>query len=216
MRESHRKELPQRMKNLLTDVAILAQIRHGFPVSVSHRTQSVQTSPKPRLWLKTFSMSDVDLLWQTIQLDRQSAERKDIWPGIESREDLGIYISDGHPGRTESIEFTYLIFDLEGVVLGTFHVHSISWYHRRAELGYWILAAKAGNGFAQEALQLIEPELWSMGFHRLEIRCDPANTRSCRVAEKSGYEFEGTLQLETWTGERFRDTSVYGKVAHLK
>jgi len=59
-------------------------------------------------------------------------------------------------------------------------------------------------------------ETWAFeerGMHRVEWRCDPANTRSIASAERLGMTYEGILRGD-WVinGER-RDTMVYALLA---
>ncbi len=49
-----------------------------------------------------------------------------------------------------------------------------------------------------------------MGANRLEIRCDPRNVRSRRVAERAGYKLEAELRREQVGPDgNLRDTLIY-------
>jgi RimJ/RimL family protein N-acetyltransferase len=66
---------------------------------------------------------------------------------------------------------------------------------RQAELGYMTLPAARGRGAATRALALLSRWcLDELGLERLELRIDPANAGSIRVAERTGYRLEGTLR----------------------
>ena len=64
-----------------------------------------------------------------------------------------------------------------------------------AEIGYLIGPAARGRGAATSAVELLTR--WSfdeLGLERLELRIDPANIGSERVAERTGYRREGILR----------------------
>jgi RimJ/RimL family protein N-acetyltransferase len=80
------------------------------------------------------------------------------------------------------------------------------------ELGCWAVSAVEGHGVVRaacvEALRLAR----SWGVERVQWHCDPANTRSCGLAVRLGFQHEGTLRSSyPLRGER-RDTAVYGLV----
>lgn len=99
-----------------------------------------------------------------------------------------------------------------GEVLGGMGVHNIVWGHDRCEIGYWVAAAAEGRGIISEALQALERALFDTGFHRLEIRCRPENTRSASVAERNGYILEGRFREGVCEGNAYHDTLVYAKI----
>lgn len=109
--------------------------------------------------------------------------------------------------------FDFGIFRKEdGMYLGNIGVHTISWQHQRAELGYWILGNFEGKGYMSEAVGLIESELFSMGFNRVEIHCSSLNEKSAAVPKRCGYRLEGHLRQDGIERDRYRDTLVFGKI----
>jgi RimJ/RimL family protein N-acetyltransferase len=79
------------------------------------------------------------------------------------------------------------------------------------EIGYWIHGAHQGAGYATEAAgALTQIGFRVLGLSRLEIRCDPANAASARVADKLGYLHEVTRRaLDRDVEGRPRDTMVW-------
>ena len=81
------------------------------------------------------------------------------------------------------------------------------------EIGYWLRAGYAGQGFASEAVAAIaEIGRIHLRARRIEIRMSDRNERSWRVAERCGFPLEGILKNER--RELFgglRDTRVYAK-----
>jgi RimJ/RimL family protein N-acetyltransferase len=106
-------------------------------------------------------------------------------------------------------DFIYAIFNLdETEVVGGSGLHTRAG-ENAFEIGYWISAPRAGNGFATEA----SAALTRVGFEfcevdRIEIRVDPANEASRNVPRKLGYLEEATLRRRLQYPE-VRDVVVY-------
>jgi RimJ/RimL family protein N-acetyltransferase len=79
------------------------------------------------------------------------------------------------------------------------------------EIGYWIRADAEGHGFVTEAVAA----LTRVGFEherleRIEIRCDPENTRSAAVPRRLGYVHEANLRGRVRDSrDRARDVMVF-------
>jgi len=72
---------------------------------------------------------------------------------------------------------------LGGVILGAM---------RGAHIGYWIDKNYANRGFTTQAvLAIADYSFDALKLHRVEINLRPENAASRRVAEKSGFIFEG-------------------------
>ena len=55
-------------------------------------------------------------------------------------------------------------------------------------IGYWLLAGARGRGLATRAVRLISDwAIEDLGIKRLRLFTEPANERSQRVAERSGF-----------------------------
>lgn len=81
-----------------------------------------------------------------------------------------------------------------------------------AEVAYWTLPAARGRGVAGRALRRLTRWCAEIGLHRLELLHAIENTASCRVAEKSGYDYEGTLRQAVPHADGFHDMHLH---AHL-
>ncbi len=92
-------------------------------------------------------------------------------------------------------DFTYGIFDRgETIVIGGTGLHTRLGPQAR-EIGYWIRIDYAGQGLATEvAAALTRVAFVVDGVTRVEIRCDPRNTRSAAIPRKLGYQHEATLR----------------------
>jgi len=102
----------------------------------------------------------------------------------------------------------------DGLLVGKGGLHTIDWSLPKFEIGYWVRASCAGQGFATEATAaLAGMARGALGAVRLEIRSDARNAPSRRVAEKCGFELEGILRRSRRDGEgALADACVYAKV----
>jgi len=108
-------------------------------------------------------------------------------------------------------EWAFGVLDLHGgEVLGGAGLH-----RREApdalEIGYWLRADAVGRGLATEAVEaLARVALGTGAVTRVEIRCDPRNTRSIAVARRAGFRHLRTLVAHSTSpaGET-RDTMVW-------
>ncbi len=91
-------------------------------------------------------------------------------------------------------DFVYGIFDeREEEVLGGcgLHLRGGEW----REIGYWIAQGRTGLGYATEAAAaLVRTAFEIERLERVEIHCDPENTRSLCVAKKLGFRHDATLR----------------------
>ena len=108
-------------------------------------------------------------------------------------------------------DFGYAILDrAESRVLGGSGLHARVGPGAR-EIGYWIRPDAEGRGYVTEAVAA----LTRVGFEvdrleRIEIRCDPANTRSAAVPRRLGYEHEATLRRRVDDADgRLRDVMLF-------
>jgi RimJ/RimL family protein N-acetyltransferase len=92
-----------------------------------------------------------------------------------------------------------------GDVLGSCGVHWVDVDQAVAEVGYWVRPEVRGRGVATRATRLVaEWVLGALRFERLELRADPLNGASCRVAERAGFTREGVLRSVRWSERQGR------------
>jgi RimJ/RimL family protein N-acetyltransferase len=83
--------------------------------------------------------------------------------------------------------------------------------HGVIEIGHiWLGAALQRTPAATEAIFLLAREAFDgLGNRRLEWKCDAANARSRRAAERFGFTFEGVFRQHMIVKGRNRDTAWY-------
>jgi RimJ/RimL family protein N-acetyltransferase len=161
----------------------------------------------PRIFLALASPAYTSQVWDYIQLDHQLGGKNYSW--IDGKQEVETYIT--HEPEPNAREFTYLILKSKRVI-GTFHVHTISYLDHKAEIGYALQKGKEGFGYVSEALQLIEAEMKKLGFNKLIISCNSKNERSIQVAKRNGFHQEGLLLQDCIENGEFRDSMVFGKL----
>ncbi len=102
-------------------------------------------------------------------------------------------------GRVEFLERSDLRMHLflkgADTLIGSSGLHRIDWDVPRFEIGYWLRTGFTGHGYMTEAVKGIAAFAFDeLGAKRVEIKCDPANTKSVKVAERCGFRLEGELR----------------------
>jgi len=81
------------------------------------------------------------------------------------------------------------------------------------EIGYFVDEAYWGKGIATEATRQLEKiGFGKIGLSRIEIRVDPRNIGSEKVAIKAGYSKEGHLIKSFKNGNELFDEILYAKI----
>jgi RimJ/RimL family protein N-acetyltransferase len=95
----------------------------------------------------------------------------------------------------------------KGPFLGLVMLHSFAWQHRRAELGYWLLAQARGRRIGGAAVGLLADWAFTeLDLDRLEITTTPDNAAALALARSLGFEREGVMRSRNF--ERGRRVDV--------
>jgi RimJ/RimL family protein N-acetyltransferase len=155
----------------------------------------------PRVRVRPFTAADAPAMCEAV---------------AESRERLRQWLpwADGHRTVDESravlvrMQASWLlrqelpvgIFErTTGRLLGGSGLHRIDWPLRIFEIGYWLRRTAEGQGYVSEAVVLLTRLAFdTLTANRVEIRVDPANERSRRVAERLEFVLEGCLRRRGW------------------
>ena len=79
-----------------------------------------------------------------------------------------------------------------------------------AQIGYWLIPAGRGRGYATRAVVLLTGWLFGLGAARVFLTVVADNENSAAVALRAGFVYEGTMRSHAvWQGER-RDVMWYG------
>jgi ribosomal-protein-serine acetyltransferase len=97
-----------------------------------------------------------------------------------------------------------------GAIVGVADLHELDLQNRRAAIGYWIDGGHEGKGLVtRSAAALIGHAFRDLRLHRVEIKCEPGNTRSAAIPERLGFRKEGILRGAAWLYDHFVDHTVY-------
>lgn len=81
---------------------------------------------------------------------------------------------------------------------------------RNAEIAYTFEKAARGRGYATEAVVGLAQYIFDEHpVTRIQVRMHPADIASARVAERAGFDYEGTMRLSLWVGKTNHDMLVY-------
>ncbi|MFD7814818.1 GNAT family N-acetyltransferase [Streptomyces sp. NPDC059785] len=113
---------------------------------------------------------------------------------------------------------SYCVTDAaSGTPLGHIGVNEIDHVMSVARIGYWVLPEARGRQVATRSLALAAHfGFTDLGLNRLELGHALGHEASCRVAERCGFRYEGTLRgamFETGRHDAFRDVHLHGRIA---
>jgi len=119
---------------------------------------------------------------------------------------------------TDGSGASYCVTDAaSGAVLGHIGVNMIDLVLSVGRVGYWVLPEARGQGVAVRALAVASRwALTDLGIHRLELGHALGHEASCRIAERCGFRYEGTLRgamFEAGRYDAFRDVHLHGRIA---
>ena len=108
----------------------------------------------------------------------------------------------------------HLFLRESGTLVGSSGLHRIDWSVPKFEIGYWCRTPFVGWGYTTEAVRGIAAFAFdALNAKRVEIRCDPLNRPSARVAERAGFRPEGELRNDTvGTDGAPRNTLVFSMI----
>ena len=99
----------------------------------------------------------------------------------------------------------------DGRFIGTVGFADLMFAHNKGELGYVLNPEYQGKGYMREALgAVMELAFMTLDLHRLELRIMEGNVASERLAEASGFRYEGTSRESLLVQEVYRTIRHYG------
>ena len=98
--------------------------------------------------------------------------------------------------------------------LGMVGLHGVDWANRRTSIGYWLAEGARGRGVMTAcARALVGYAIDDLGLNRVEIRCGADNVASRAVAERLGFQLEGTARQDMLLSGRYVDLVIYAVLA---
>jgi [ribosomal protein S5]-alanine N-acetyltransferase len=97
--------------------------------------------------------------------------------------------------------------------LGHVMLHTVSWRHRRAEVGYWLVPAARGRGAGRTAVSLlVDWAFAALALDRLEITTTPENRAARALAAAVGFEEEGIMRARNHERDRRVDVVMLARL----
>lgn len=151
----------------------------------------------PRLLLRVPRPGDGVDMHRAVEASREALDVWLSWPEriatpelaeTEMRRAVANFILRSH--------MIYLMVAKENAVLvGVGMIHHLDWEIPSCELGYWLHTGHTGKGYMVEAVTALTEFCFNHLFmERVEIRCDPRNVASAKVAQNAGYTQLGVLK----------------------
>ena len=157
--------------------------------------------------LRLFEESDLEAF---AKLHNRYAERGEYYPiGIQSLTQYRKRFSEN--GFWEEDQGSMLIVDRQGRMLGMIFFFKAAPHHEGFEVGYTLFKRQdRGQGVVSEALRLFSAYLFEWKkTPRLQLLIARGNAPSRRVAEKCGYEREGTLRKSFFLRGEYMDCDLF-------
>lgn len=159
--------------------------------------------------IRKWDLADAADLASAISNKKVQDNLRDGLPYPYTEKDGTDYISDVL-SADENETFAFAI-TVDGRVIGSIGVFRQGNIHRRtAELGYYIAEECWGKGIMTEAVKQICAYVFDKS-DIIRIYADPFayNTASCRVLEKAGFQYEGTLRSNAVKNGKVIDMKMY-------
>jgi len=134
-------------------------------------------------------------------------------PRPYTRDDALFWINEGAPGAFAVGGAAFAVTDpttdrvLGGAGIGFVQAEQLS-----AEIGYWVAPWARGRGVATAACRALTAHAFAQGIGRLELRAEPTNGPSLRVAIAAGYTREGVQR----GGGLDRDGNRYDLIVYAR
>ena len=165
-----------------------------------------------RLRLRAFLESDVDDVYKACSDPELQKWLPIPRPGVPyTREDAELWcLRDAPSMRTSGEGQQWAVTEIDtGRLVGAVGLVRIGWPAMNTEIGYWATPWARGRGYIGEAVLALSRWALDQGFQRIEIKADTHNLPSRRVAEKSGFTFEGVERSAMPLHEGRADLAVY-------
>lgn len=138
-------------------------------------------------------------VWRTTGMNRPNsmAEEREWFEGLSERDDAVSFVAAA-----------------DGETVGSVGLRDIHPGDGTAEIGFYVLPAHQGNGYATEAVRLAVGYAFDHHrLHRVDAEAYGFNDASRRVLEKVGFAEEGVRREAAFVDGDYRDVHQYGLLA---
>lgn len=167
--------------------------------------------------LRLLRLGDLDPYFTLVQRNRERLA--DRFVGTVNRtktlEEAQEFVEEMIRHTISNTYFPYVILDEnEERIIGFIDLKNIDWSVPKTQIGFYIDEAYEGKGIISKAvMKIIEFCFDEKGFEKLYMRIHPENLAAQKVAEKCGFELEGTIRKDYKTPSgKLVDLLYYGRI----
>lgn len=159
--------------------------------------------------IRKWELSDAEDLAKTLSNKKVQDNLRDGLPYPYTEQDGKDFIS-AMLSADENETFAFAI-TVDNIAIGSIGIFRQGNIHRRtAELGYYIAEEYWGKGIMTEAVrQICEYVFGKSDIIRIFAEPFAYNIASCRVLEKAGFQYEGTLRSNALKNGKVIDMKMY-------
>ena len=131
-------------------------------------------------------------------------------------EETDLFVKEMLSKIDQKIYYPYLLLQATDKIIGFFDIKNIDWSVPKGELGCYIDNEYSGKGITCKTLEKFTNYCFEYyGFKKLFLRTHKSNIAAQKIAEKCGFELEGTIRRDykTTSGELV-DLLYYGKLSY--
>jgi ribosomal-protein-alanine N-acetyltransferase len=168
-----------------------------------------------RLFLRNLEVND----WQAVNeyaSDPEVVRYMDWGPNTEK--ETKEFIQRAMSTQEEKSRRMYtlaIVVEKEDRLIGSCGINVSNAENREGWLGYCLNRNFWGRGYGTEVARgLVNLGFTKLALHRIFATCDPRNTASAHVLEKSGMKREGCLREHKWSKGKWRDSCLYAILEH--
>lgn len=162
--------------------------------------------------IRKWNLEDAKALSEALSNPKIQNNLRDGMPYPYTEQDGQEFIK-GMLAVDENETFAFAIVYDQKVVgsIGVFRQSNI--HNRTAELGYYIAEEYWGKGIMTDAVKQVCNHVFSNS-DMIRIYAEPFahNVASCRVLEKAGFQYEGTLRCNAVKNGKVIDMKMYAKI----
>ncbi len=159
--------------------------------------------------IRKWKLSDAKDLTKALSNRKVQDNLRDGLPYPYLEQDANDYISSMlSANENDTFAFAITIDDKAIGSIGVFRQQNI--HRQTAEMGYYIAEEYWGKGFMTEAVKQICEYVFEYS-DIIRIYAEPfsCNVGSCRVLEKAGFQYEGTLRSNAIKNGKVMDMKMY-------
>ena len=169
----------------------------------------IERNRKMKCRIRKWELSDAKDLAAALSNKKVQDNLRDGLPYPYTEQDGKDFISD-MLSADENETFAFAI-TVDNIMIGSIGIFRQSNIHRQtAELGYYIAEEYWGRGITTEAVTQICKYVFSES-DIIRIYAEPfaPNRASCRVLEKAGFQYEGTMRSNAVKNGKVLDMKMY-------